>query len=44
MKRKGDRDFPGGPVAENPPAKAGHSDSIPGPGGSHLTGPLRHNY
>ena len=27
--------FPGGPVAENPPASAGDGGLIPGPGGSH---------
>ena len=27
-------------MAETPPAKVGDSDSIPGPGGSHLTRPL----
>ena len=26
------RDFPGGTVVKNPPANAGDTDSIPGPG------------
>ena len=30
------RDFPGGPVIKNPPANAGHTGSIPGPGRSHM--------
>ena len=30
------QDFPGGPVVENPPAKAGGMGSIPGPGRSHM--------
>ena len=29
-------DFPGGPVVKNPPAKAGDTGSICGPGRSHL--------
>ena len=29
-------DFPGGPVVENPPAKAGETGSIPGLGRSHI--------
>ena len=29
-------DFPGGAVVKNPPANAGNTDSIPGPGGSHM--------
>ena len=29
-------DFPGGPVATNPPANAGDTGSIPGLGGSHV--------
>ena len=29
-------DFPGGPVVENPFASAGDTDSIPGPGRSHI--------
>ena len=28
------RGFPGGPVVKNPPAKAGDTDLIPGPGRS----------
>ena len=28
--------FPGGAVVENPPAKAGDTGSIPGPGRSHM--------
>ena len=30
------RDFPGGAVVENPPANAGDTGSIPGPGRSHM--------
>ena len=30
------RDFPGGAVVKNLPANAGDTDSIPGPGGSHM--------
>ena len=30
------RDFPGGAVVKNPPANAGDSGSIPGPGRSHM--------
>ena len=29
-------DFPGGPVAKNPPANAGNMGSIPGPGRFHM--------
>ena len=29
-------DFPGGPVVKNPPADAGDTGSIPGPGRSHM--------
>ena len=28
--------FPGGTVVKNPPANAGDTDSIPGPGRSHM--------
>ena len=28
--------FPGSAVVENPPANAGHTGSIPGPGRSHM--------
>ena len=28
--------FPGGTVVKNPPANAGHTGSIPGPGRSHM--------
>ena len=31
-----DGDFPGGAVVENPPANAGHTGLIPGPGRSHM--------
>ena len=34
MKEK--RDFPGGPVVQNPPANAGDTGLIPGLGGFHL--------
>ena len=30
------RGFPGGAVVENPPANAGDTGSIPGPGRSHM--------
>ena len=30
------RDFPGGAVFKNPPANAGDTGSIPGPGRSHM--------
>ena len=30
------RGFPGGAVVENPPASAGNTGSIPGPGRSHM--------
>ena len=30
------RDFPGGIVTKNPPANAGNTDLIPGPGRSHM--------
>ena len=30
------RVFPGGAVVENPPANAGDTGSIPGPGRSHM--------
>ena len=30
------RDFPGGAVVKNPPANAGDTGSIPGPGRSHM--------
>ena len=30
------RDFPGGAVVKNPPANAGETGSIPGPGRSHM--------
>ena len=30
------RDFPGGAVVKNPPAKAGDTGSSPGPGRSHM--------
>ena len=31
-----DVDFPGGAVVKNPPAKAGDTGSIPGPGRYHM--------
>ena len=34
--RIGRRGFPGGAVVENPPANAGDTGSIPGPGRSHM--------
>ena len=30
------RDFPGGAVVKNPPANAGDTGLIPGPGSSHM--------
>ena len=30
------KDFPGGSVVKNPPASAGDTGSIPGPGRSHM--------
>ena len=30
------KDFPGGPAIKNLPANAGDTDSIPGPGSSHV--------
>ena len=35
-KDEGSRGFPGGVVVENPPANAGDTGSIPGPGRSHM--------
>ena len=32
---KESKDFPGGTVVKNPPANAGDTGSIPGPGRSH---------
>ena len=40
-------DFPGDPVAKNPPANAGDKSSIPGPGRVHMpkaSKPVSHNY
>ena len=34
------RDFPGGPEVKNPPAEAGNTGSIFGPGGPHMPQPL----
>ena len=36
IKRLKYRDFPGGTVVKNPPANAGDTGSIPGPGRSHM--------
>ena len=36
LKKKKKQDFPGGPVVENPPANAGDTGSIPGPGRFHM--------
>ena len=33
--KKASTGFPGGPVDKNPPANAGDTSSIPGPGRSH---------
>ena len=38
------RKFPGGPVVENPPANAGETGSIPGPGGFHTLWSESRNY
>ena len=35
-KRLASRDFPDGPVIKHPPANAGDTGSIPGPGRSHM--------
>ena len=34
------RDFPGGPVVENPPANSGHMGLNPGLGASQTTGSI----
>ena len=34
--RKNVQDFPGGPVKKNPPARAGDTGLIPGPGRFHM--------
>ena len=34
--KHGQRDFPGGAVVKNPPANAGDTGSIPGPGRPHM--------
>ena len=47
VKEKNFGGFPGGAVVGNPPANAGDTGSIPGPGRSHMPGatkPVRHNY
>ena len=36
VKNKSSGDFPGGAVVKNLPANAGDTDSIPGPGRSHM--------
>ena len=36
LKRPQLRDFPGGAVVRNPPANAGDTGLIPGPGRSHM--------
>ena len=36
--KKEEQDFPGGPVAKNPPTNAGDVGSIPGLGRLHMTG------
>ena len=33
--KRGEKDFPGGPVVKNPPCHAGDADSIPGQGRVH---------
>ena len=46
--RQADQDFPGGPVVKYPPANAGDTGLIPGPGRSHTcfeaTKPMCHSY
>ena len=37
-------DFPGGPVVKNPPASAGDTGSIPGPGRFHMPRDNEHSY
>ena len=47
LSEKEQEDFPGGPVVQNLPAKAGDMGSIPGSGRSHMPGatkPMYHNY
>ena len=44
---RNEQDFPGGAVVKNPPANAGDTGSIPGPGRSHMpqsNQPVCHNY
>ena len=36
LQEKARRDLPGGPVVKNPPANAGDTGLIPGPGRSHM--------
>ena len=36
VRKKLGGDFPGGAVVKNPPANAGDTGSIPGPGRSHM--------
>ena len=36
LKKKYNKDFPGGAVLKNPPANAGDTGSSPGPGRSHM--------
>ena len=36
IKKSTSKDFPGGAVVKNPPANAGDTSSIPGPGRSHM--------
>ena len=46
-KNKPSSGLPGGAVVENPPASAGNTGSIPGPGRYTCHGatePVRHNY
>ena len=37
IKKKKERDFPGGAVVKNPPASAGYTGLSPGPGRSHVS-------
>ena len=36
FRNQNNRDYPGGSVVKSPPAKAGDTGSIPGPGRSHM--------
>ena len=44
IKKKMNRDFPGGAVVKNPPANAGDTGSSPAPTCHRATKPVHHNY